>query len=311
MRVKVLSIYNGTMIQVDRIIPEVPPKGRQLRVIIDTDFANEIDDLYALAFAIVHPERFKIEGIIAANFNNRRPGAGPGSIDESYRLIKRFLASGGLEEHYTVKKGSSPMQYYGYPSESEGVNYIIERAKAGSKDDPLWVVCLGASTDLASAIIKEPDICDKVRFVFHARSSANWPERSKQFNVRGDIHAARTLLTTWVPLVWFDTGTHLCCPMAVTEKYVASHGGIGKFIHEFRYESNDWQLNTKGFFDMGDLVYLYEPESCFAEIIKAPTMDEYMFFNHEFTNGKMVRVFDIDNNRAWNLLFEGFENVKY
>jgi hypothetical protein len=51
---------------------------------------------------------------------------------------------------------------------------------------------------------------------------------------------------------------------------------------------------------------LLEPEACKAEIIKAPTMDDYMYFNHEFTNGKMVRVSDIDNNRAWNLLFEGF-----
>jgi len=294
------------MIQVDRIVPEVPPKGKQLRLIIDTDFANEIDDLYALAFAMVHPERFKIEGIIAANFNNERHGAGPGSIDESYNLIKRFLAAGELEKQYITKKGSAPMQYYGFPSESEGVDYIIERAKAGSAGDPLWVVGLGASTDLASAIIKDENILDKVRYVFHARNDANWPVRTKQFNVKGDIHAARTLLKTWVPLVWFDTGTHLCCPMALTEKYLASTGGLGKFIHEYRFKDAAWQLNTKGFFDMGDFVYLLESDTCTSEIIKAPTMDEYMFFNHEFTNGKMVRVSDIDNNRAWNLLFEGF-----
>jgi hypothetical protein len=82
------------MIQVDRIIPIVPSKGEQLRLIIDTDFANEIDDLYAVAFAMIYPKRFKLEGIVAANFNNNRPGAGPGSVDESYRLLNRFLASG-------------------------------------------------------------------------------------------------------------------------------------------------------------------------------------------------------------------------
>ena len=296
------------MIQVDRVVPEVPPRGKKLRLIIDTDFANEIDDLYAAAFAIVYPERFKLEGLIAANFNNNMRGAGPESINESFGLLKDFLTSGGFEERYITKKGSAPMQYYGYPSESEGVDYIIERARAGSAEDPLWVVGLGASTDLASAILKEPDICDKVRYVFHARNDANWPIRTKQFNVKGDIHAARTLLKTWVPLVWFDTGTHLCCPMALTEKYLASSGGLGKFIHEYRFREEDWQQNTKGFFDMGDLVYLYESETCSAEVIKAPTMDEYMFFDHEYTNGKMVRVYDIDNNRAWNLLFEGFKN---
>ena len=294
------------MIQVDRIVPEVPPKGKQLRLIIDTDFANEIDDLYAVAFAMVYPERFKLEAIIAANFNNERQGAGPDSVNESFRLLSRFLASGGFEGRYTTKRGSAPMQYYGFPSESEGVDYIIERANAGSENDPLWVVGLGASTDLASALLKDPLIRDKVRYVFHARNDANWPVRSKQFNVKGDIHAARTLLKTWVPLVWFDTGTHLCCPMALTEKYLASTGGLGKFIHEYRFLDPHFQLNSKGFFDMGDLVYLYESEACATEVIKAPTMDEYMFFDHEFTNGKIVRVKDIDNNRAWNLLFEGF-----
>jgi inosine-uridine nucleoside N-ribohydrolase len=294
------------MIQVERVVPEVPPKGKQLRLIIDTDFANEIDDLYAVAFAMVYPERFKIEGLVAANFNNDSPGAGPSSVDESYRLLNEFMDSGGFGGKYIIKKGSSPMPYFGHPVASEGVDFIIERAHAGSADDPLWVVILGASTNPASAILKDPSICDKVRFVFHARNDANWPERSKQFNVKNDIHAARTLLKTWVPLVWFDTGTHLSCPMALTEKHLASTGGLGKFIHEFRFRHPHYQTLAKGFFDMGDMVYLYEPESCTAEVIKAPTMDEYMFFNHEFTNGKMVRVKDIDNNRSWNLLFDGF-----
>ena len=62
---------------------------------------------------------------------------------------------------------------------------------------------------------------------------------------------------------------------------------------------------NKGFYDMGDIVYLLDPGLCSQEIVKAPTMDEYMFFNQEYTNGKMVRVYDIDNNASWNLLFDG------
>jgi inosine-uridine nucleoside N-ribohydrolase len=197
------------------------------------------------------------------------------------------------------------MQYMGFPSEAEGVDFIIERAHAGSKEAPLWVVGLGASTDLASAILKDPTIQNKVRYVFHARSHHYWPERSKQFNVKGDIHAARTLLREWVPLVWFDTGTHLMCPMEITEKYLSTAGGMGKFLHEYRHRRPWFANRQKGFYDMGDIVYLVEPESCKQEIVKAPTMDEYMFFNHEYTNGEMVRVYDIDNNRAWNLLFDG------
>ena len=64
------------MVQVDRIVPVVPPKGQKLRLVLDTDFGNEIDDLYALALILVYPERFELEGIIGANYNNGMPGSG-------------------------------------------------------------------------------------------------------------------------------------------------------------------------------------------------------------------------------------------
>lgn len=293
------------MVQVERIVPEVPGKGKKLRLVLDTDFANEIDDLYALALAIVSPGRIELEGIVGANYNNGSPGSGPDSPKASCELIHRFLDASGLEGRYPVKLGAHPMQYFGFPSSSEGVDFIIERALAGSPEDPLWVVGLGAGTDLASAILKEPSIKPLVRYVFHARCDAHWPARSVQFNVKGDIHAARTLLREWVPLVWFDTGTHLMCPMELTERYLAPMGGMGRFLHEYRKVRPWFASPQKGFYDMGDIAYLVAPEICRQEVVKAPTMDEYMFFNHEYTNGKMVRVFDIDANAAWNLLFDG------
>ena len=294
------------MVQVDRIVPVVPPKGEKLRLLIDTDFANEIDDLYAVALALLYPERFALEGLVAANYNNGMPGAGPASVEASYNLLNDFLAAGGLAGKVPVLRGAQPMQYLGFPADAEGVDFIIERAHAGSVDNPLWVVGLGVATDLASALLKDPTIRDKVRYVYHARSDHYWPERSRQFNVKGDIHAAREILRNWVPLVWFDTGTHLSCSVELTDTYLASTGGMGKFLHDYRFHHHHWQTLTKGFFDMGDIVYLYDPAMCCTEIVKAPTMDEYMFFNHEYTNGKMVRVFDIDNNASWNLLFDGF-----
>lgn len=39
------------------------------RVIIDTDTANEIDDQYALAWALLSPERLNLEGVTAVPFS--------------------------------------------------------------------------------------------------------------------------------------------------------------------------------------------------------------------------------------------------
>jgi len=52
------------------------------------------------------------------------------------------------------------MRYRYEQSESEGVDFIIEKAMQASKEDPLWVIGLGAATDIASAILKEPRIME-------------------------------------------------------------------------------------------------------------------------------------------------------
>ena len=52
----------------DRRVPVIPPKDQKLRVIIDADAHNEIDDVWAIALALLSPERFQIEGFVAAKF---------------------------------------------------------------------------------------------------------------------------------------------------------------------------------------------------------------------------------------------------
>ncbi len=286
----------------DRVIPQLPPAGNRLRVVIDTDFANEVDDMYAVALVLTSPERFCIEGFVATHFNNS--GKGPQSIESSFQLLNTFLKVSGADGKYPVLKGAHPMAYYGYPSEGEGVDFIIQRARAGSEEDPLWVVGLGAATNLASAILKAPDIIPKVRYVFHARSDQTWPQRSVQFNVLGDIHAARALLKSQVPLVWFDTGSQIRCDPAWDGEHIAPIGAMGQFMHDYRM-AHPWlecRTAAKGFYDLGDIAWMLDPDCCTGEIVNAPTMDPYMFFDHAQPNGQMLRIYDVNNEKVWQLL---------
>ncbi|HUX56920.1 MAG TPA: nucleoside hydrolase [Bacteroidales bacterium] len=288
------------LIDTGRIVPELPPSGEKLRLLIDSDAANEIDDLYAIALALNAPDRFNIVGFVATHF----AGHGPEGIEASYSLILELLEKAGVSGKYTVKRSAHPMQYIDYPSEGEGVDFIIEQARKATQDDPLWVVCLGAATNIASAILKDPEIIPRIRVVFHSRSSQTWPERSVQYNVTGDILAARTLLKSKVPLVWFDTGTNLRISFEETEKHLASTGSLGEFIHDFRKKRANWMTDQKGFFDLGDIAFLIKPELCSLEIINAPTMNQNMYFNQKKINGKMMRVYEIKNEETWQLLFE-------
>jgi hypothetical protein len=297
-------------INIDRLIPVIPPKEKRIKLVIDTDVGNEIDDLYAIALVLASPERFDLKGICGAHYNNGRPGAGPGSVEMSVKLTHDLLAAAGMGGKFPVLNGSQPIQYYGFPSNSEGSDFIIKEALRASPEDPLWIVVLGASSTTASAILSEPGIINNIRVVYHTRSEYTWPTRSVQFNVKGDIHAARSLLASRVPLVWFDTGTHLTIPYAMTKQHLAPINALGKFLHDYRDRDSWFALDEKGFFDMGDFVFLINPDTCKHEITYAPSMDEYMFFDFSRANGKMLRVFDIDNDASWNMLFQRLRNMK-
>ena len=188
-----------------RRVPEIPPQGERLRVVIDSDAKGEIDDQWAIALAILSPERFEIEGFVGANFDNQ--WGGPDSIEKSVREIELILEKAGMAGRWPVKHGSHPMRYQFEPSQSEGVDFIIERAMAGSPENPLWVVGLGAATDMASAFLKEPRIVDRVVVFWHFRT--RWPEKCYNFNVFGDVRAARLIFHSPLSFVLFDTGTYL------------------------------------------------------------------------------------------------------
>src|SRR5690606_20766571 len=212
-----------------RVVPMIPPVGEKLRVIIDTDAHNEIDDVWALALALLSPERFDIVGFVAANYDNDNEGAGPRSIETSAATIREVMARCGVEGRYPVKLGSPPMRYRFEPSKSEGVDFIVERAMAATPEDPLWIIGLGAATNLASAYLQEPRIADRVIMFWHGRTE--WPHKANNFNVHGDVRAAQILFQSDIPLVLFDTGGHLSCPMEESSAW-AKHSELGRYLHD-------------------------------------------------------------------------------
>lgn len=281
----------------DRRVPEIPAPGEKLRVIIDTDAACEIDDLYAIALAVLYRDRFEIEGFVAAHFGD---AGGPEGIDKSLRAIETVLEMAGLKGEFPVKRGSAPFQYSAVPVESEGVDFIIQRAMATDKDDPLWVISLGACTNIASAYLKEPKIVDRVVVFWHGRT--RWPDKAWNFNVYNDLKAARILFRSQLPLVLFDTGTYLRCPMDKSERTIRPYGRLGQFLHDFRLKNEWYQSPTKGFFDLGDVAALVDPSLVYWEVVDAPSVNWDMMYDHRKTNGKMVRIYQIDSDRTFALL---------
>jgi inosine-uridine nucleoside N-ribohydrolase len=291
-----LLLLASVTLSADRVVPVLPDSDQRIRLLIDTDAACEIDDLYALALAVAAQDRFDIEGFVGTHYGD---AGGPDGIQKSYDQIETILEKAGLAGKFPVKHGAPPFQYSAVPPEAEGVDFLIERALADDKEGPLWIVSLGACTNVAAAWLKRPEIANRVMVLWHGRT--RWPVQCWNFNVYNDLKAARILFKSKLPLVLFDTGTYLRSPMEESEAKLSASGPLGAYLHTFRSRKPWYQSTSKGFFDLGDIAILIDPTLGYDEVVDAPNVDWDMRYVPTKSNGRIRRVYQIDRDRTFEL----------
>lgn len=131
-----------------------------LRVLIDTDSANEIDDLLAVARAVREP-RFQVVGITAAQWVTQ-PEAPPDTAARSHRLNQELMAALGRTEIPLAVGSDQPLPDVHTPRDSPAARLIIEAARATPEGQHLHVLTLGAVTNLASALLLAPDVAARI-----------------------------------------------------------------------------------------------------------------------------------------------------
>ncbi|MCL1969822.1 MAG: nucleoside hydrolase [Bacteroidetes bacterium] len=170
--------------------------------VIDTDTWNEVDDQYALSFLIKSDEKIRLKAIYAAPFLNRKSSSPADGMEKSYDEILHIISL--LERDYLksiVKKGSRTF----LPSETEPVDSpaardLAERAMNYSPDNPLYIIAIRAITNIASALLINSEILNRIVIVWLGGHAHFWPD-TKEFNMMQDVAAARIILGCGVALV--------------------------------------------------------------------------------------------------------------
>lgn len=171
------------------------PSAEKVRVLLDTDANNELDDQHAIAYLLLNGGVFDVEGITV----NRTRGGGDihAHAEEAERVVRLL----GLYPEMPVYKGASGSfeEIRGHVGEedfdgAEAVRFIIERAHA---DDarPLVLLPIGKLTNVALAIEKDPAIASRVRVVW---LGSNYPQPG-EYNQVSDEGALEYLLDADVP----------------------------------------------------------------------------------------------------------------
>lgn len=170
--------------------------GTPIKVILDTDTANEIDDLYAIA-RLLPEEKIDLLGITSAQWFH--VFSGDSTVYRSQQLNEEMLAIANRSDlpHPMGADMIMGKPWGGSePRESAAARFIIDQVNALPEGEKLAVLSIGATTNLASAIALEPAIAPRIAayamgYQYHLDRRA-WDK--DEFNVRRDLNAANFLL---------------------------------------------------------------------------------------------------------------------
>ena len=254
------------------------PEGR-LDMVLDTDTYNEVDDQFALAYSLLSPERLNVQAIYAAPFFNDRSVGPEDGMEKSFDEIVRLLGKMGRSADGFVYKGSRTfMSDAVTPVDSPAARDLIARAMARPDDDPLYVVAIGAITNVASAILMEPRITRKIVVVWLGGNPTAFPF-AKEFNLSQDVHAANIMLDCGVPFILIPclgVASHLLSTVAELEETIAGKNPLCDALVELysAYEKDHFGW-AKEIWDVSAIAVLINPDWVPTKLIHAPMLTKY------------------------------------
>lgn len=210
----------------DNLVSPIP-------IIIDADTANEVDDLYALVYAIQEP-KFDLLGITSAQFHTS-PLASDSTVLESQDINETILLLMNKTEIATPLGSNTPLKSVDRPAVSEAMDFIITNAHEASKENKLQLVILGSCTNVASAIVKDPSIIPKVQINYlgfwHDKNTNTY--NKKEFNSGNDTLAVNLLLNTKgleMAVMTATTSQNLVFEKETVDRQLKGNGGISDYL---------------------------------------------------------------------------------
>ncbi|NLV63216.1 MAG: nucleoside hydrolase [Clostridiaceae bacterium] len=262
-----------------------PPQGI-IHMVLDTDTYNEIDDQFALAYALRSPEKIRLEAIYAAPFHNDRSTSPEDGMEKSYQEILNVLSILNISSEKIVYRGSKGfLKDENTPQESQAARDLVKRAME-DRDEPLYVVAIGAITNVASAILLEPKIIEKIVLIWLGGHAFFWQD-TKEFNLQQDVYASRLVFNCGVPLVHIPcmgVTTHFVTTIPELECYLMGKSEIGTYLTEivkgYTNQPFGW---SKVIWDVTAIAWLINPDWVPTSIVHSPILTDQVTWSFDTT----------------------------
>ena len=269
----------------DELIRRLAPRDGVIDMVLDTDTYNEVDDQFALAYCLLSPERLNVQAVYAAPFYNDNSSGPADGMQKSYDEIVRLLGKMHRTPDGFVCKGATEyMKDARTPVDSPAVRDLIARAMARQGDAPLYVAAIGAITNIASAILIEPRIREKIVVVWLGGQPSTFPFAT-EFNLSQDVPAANTVFDSGVPLVYIPclgVASHMLSTVPELEASIGGRNELCDALIELyaAYESDHFGW-AKEIWDVSVIGYLINPDWVPTKIIHSPMLTDDSHWAHD------------------------------
>lgn len=279
-------------------------KKIKLNVILDTDTYNECDDQFALAYMLKSQDIFNVEAITVAPYSHKKIDV---SVKEgqalSYNEILKICNWLNFDTTNKVFKGSNDYMMNGYDESNDAINKIIEIAL---KNDKTYIMAIGAITNVALAIKKEPKIIDKIEVIWLGGHSFLQKD-NLEFNFRQDMEAVKTVFESNVKLTVIpckNVASNLRTSIYELNHYLKDKSGLCNYLIDRFYNDGYHGIQERRvIWDISVVAYLINRNWFKEEMISCPKINDDTTYSKTQNRHKITMVNDLDADKIYADLF--------
>ncbi len=278
--------------------------NQKVNVILDTDIYNECDDQFALSYLLKSQNKFNIEAITVAPYHHDNNISIEEGIDKSYNEIIKICNWLDFDWNNKVFKGSIDYLVNDYNEKNEAVNKIIEIA---NKNDKTYILAIGAITNIALAINREPKIVDKIEIVWLGGNSFLTKD-NKEFNFRQDIQAVRTVFESKVKLTIIpckNVASNLITSIYELEHFLKGRSELCNYLCQRFYNDGVHGIQERRvIWDISVIAYMINKEWFDTEEVSCPNINYDTSYELTTNNHKITVVNYLNVDKIYKDLFE-------
>lgn len=278
-------------------------KKKKINVILDTDTYNECDDQFALAYMLKNQDLFNIEAITVAPYSHKNCTVIQGR-ENSYNEIIKICKWSNFDTTNRVFLGAEDYICNGCTENNDAANKIIH---IGLNNDKTYIIAIGALTNVALAIKKEPKIIEKMEIIWLGGHSL-LQKNNLEYNFKQDIEAVKIVFNSKIKLTVIpckNVASNLVTSIYELNYYLKDKNELCNYlINKFHDDGYHGIQERRIIWDISAVAYLINKSWFEIDEISCPNINVDTSYEITDNKHKITMISYINVNKVYSDLFK-------